>query len=308
MRRFLLLLLACTSYLGAAEPALSPFRAFVLGDWGWADPELEKQYARVRQNADLQRAVAKSMTDFAKREPIAAVLTTGDNFYPNGVKSAEDPRWLHSFENVYSDKSLQVPWIASLGNHDHDVEAQAEIDYAAKSKGRWVMPARYYVHHFPQPDVRVIVLDACSLSPMWNRRYFSAEEERATAAQWAWAEVELAKPARWKVVVGHLPIRSQGFHAPEPEYIRRLVPLLEQHRVQLYLNGHDHHAELVRVKGVAYVTCGNGSDLYPIGSGQGSDFIGAYAGFTALEFRAEELAIQFVDVEGKVRHRAVIPR
>ena len=290
----------------AAEPAVE--RLFVLGDWGWADPDLERQYSLVRQNADLQRAVAKAMATQASKEPVSAILTTGDNFYPNGVKSADDPRWANSFEKVYDAPSLLVPWVASLGNHDHDTTAQAEIDYAAKSKGRWIMPARYYAHHLPVQDVRVIVLDACSLSPLWNRRYFSAEAERETAAQWAWVETELAKPARWKVVVGHLPIRSQGIHSTEPEYIRRLVPLLEKHHVQLYLNGHNHHAELVKEKGVAYVTCGNGSDLYPIGSGQGSEFIGAYAGFTALDFGPEELVIRFFDTEGKVRHRAVQPR
>ena len=292
----------------AAEPAVE--RLFVLGDWGWADPDLERQYSLVRQNADLQRAVAKAMAAQAAKEPIAAVVTTGDNFYPSGVKSVTDPRWTTSFEQVYAAPALQVPWIASLGNHDHDHEnsAKAQVDYAAKSKGRWIMPALYYAHHLPGQDIRVIVLDACSLSPRWNSRYFSAEAERETAAQWAWVETELAKPARWKVVVGHLPIRSQGIHSTEPEYIRRLAPLLEKHHVQLYLNGHNHHAELVKEKGVAYVTCGNGSDLYPIGSGQGSEFIGAYAGFTALDFGREELVIRFFDAEGKVRHRAVQPR
>lgn len=290
----------------AAEPAVE--RLLVLGDWGWADPALERQYPLVRQNADLQRAVAQAMATQAAQEPISAVVTTGDNFYPNGVTSATDPRWVTSFEQVYAAPALQVPWIASLGNHDHDTTAQAEIDYAAQSKGRWVMPARYYAHHLPAQDIRLIVLDACSLSPLWNRRYYSAEAERETAAQWAWAEAELAKPARWKVVVGHLPIRSQGIHSSEPEYVRRLVPLLEKHRVQLYLNGHNHHAELVQEKGVAFVTCGNGSDLYPIGSGQGSAFIGAYPGFTALDFGREELVIRFFDATGKLRHRAVQPR
>mgnify|MGYP003337419745 CR=1 FL=1 len=99
MPRFLAL---CFLVLGAhaAEPA--PWRAFVLGDWGWADPELERRYPLVRQNADVQRAVAKAMAERAARTPIAAVLTTGDNFYPNGVASAADPRWRTSFEEVYA--------------------------------------------------------------------------------------------------------------------------------------------------------------------------------------------------------------
>ena len=82
----------------AAEPAVE--RLFVLGDWGWADPELERKYSLVRQNADLQRAVAQAMAAQAAKEPVSAVVTTGDNFYPNGVTSATDPRWGTSFEQV----------------------------------------------------------------------------------------------------------------------------------------------------------------------------------------------------------------
>ena len=305
MPRFLALcLLALTAR--AAEPSL--LRTFVLGDWGWADPELERQYPLVRQNADLQRAVAKAMAARAAQTPIAAVLTTGDNFYPNGVRSADDPRWRTSFEDVYAAPSLQVPWIAALGNHDHDVSAQAELDYAPRSRGRWVMPAKYYTHRFPAADVSVVVLDACSLSGLWNREYFTTAGEAATAAQWRWIETELAKPARWKVVVGHLPLKDHGFHGKEPEYAQRLIPLLERYRVQLYLNGHNHHAELVQEKGVTYVTCGNGSDLYPVQTEKASAFIGIYPGFTELEFAAETLQIRFVDAEGKVRFATQVPR
>ena len=74
MSRFLALcLLALTAR--AAEPA--PLRAFVLGDWGWADPELERRYPLVRQNADLQRAVAKAMADRAARCRSAFSRTSG---------------------------------------------------------------------------------------------------------------------------------------------------------------------------------------------------------------------------------------
>ena len=170
------------------------------------------------------------------------------------------------------------------------------------------MPARYYAHHFPAADVRVLVLDACSLSDRWNREFFTVKGQAEAAAQWRWLEAELAKPARWKVVVGHLPLKDHGFHPKEPEYVQRLVPLLERHRVQLYLNGHNHHAEFLREKGVAYVTCGNGADLYPILEEKASEFIGAYPGFTELEFGAEALRVRFLDAEGRVRHDAAVPR
>lgn len=46
------------------------------------------------------------------------VVSTGDNFYKDGVTSASDPAWLSSFGDVYSGPALSgLPWYAVLGNH-----------------------------------------------------------------------------------------------------------------------------------------------------------------------------------------------
>lgn len=45
------------------------------------------------------------------------VVSTGDNFYSDGVANASDPGWWESFESVYASPSLQVPWYAVMGNH-----------------------------------------------------------------------------------------------------------------------------------------------------------------------------------------------
>lgn len=47
------------------------------------------------------------------------VISTGDNMYPHGLNSTDDPRFDASFTSVYSAGSLQVPWHAVLGNHDY---------------------------------------------------------------------------------------------------------------------------------------------------------------------------------------------
>lgn len=38
------------------------------------------------------------------------VISTGDNFYGDGLKSVKDPAFLDSFKNIYTAKSLQKQW------------------------------------------------------------------------------------------------------------------------------------------------------------------------------------------------------
>ena len=40
------------------------------------------------------------------------VVSTGDNFYDNGLKDVEDPNFVDSFTNVYTPKSLQKQWFS----------------------------------------------------------------------------------------------------------------------------------------------------------------------------------------------------
>jgi tartrate-resistant acid phosphatase type 5 len=55
----------------------------------------------------------------------------------HGVKSVDDEKFHEIFEEVYKgNELLNTPWFHVLGNHDHYGNAQAQIDYTAKSN-RW---------------------------------------------------------------------------------------------------------------------------------------------------------------------------
>src|SRR4051794_19915074 len=43
------------------------------------------------------------------------VVLLGDNFYPNGVGSTDDPQWETAFKKPY--ETVNVPFYAVLGNH-----------------------------------------------------------------------------------------------------------------------------------------------------------------------------------------------
>lgn len=46
------------------------------------------------------------------------VVSTGDNFYDNGLEGEADPAFVDSFTNIYTAKSLQKQWfIGNLSCH-----------------------------------------------------------------------------------------------------------------------------------------------------------------------------------------------
>src|SRR5262249_27146044 len=101
-----------------------------MGDWG-------------RQGEYNQKAVAEQMAVTAKAMDAQFVLALGDNFYPSGVQSVNDPQWRTSFEDIYSAHALNVDWYVALGNHDYRGNPQAEVEYSNVSR-RWRMPSRYF--------------------------------------------------------------------------------------------------------------------------------------------------------------------
>ncbi|KAL0415572.1 UNVERIFIED_CONTAM: Purple acid phosphatase 17 [Sesamum latifolium] len=80
-------------------------RFLVVGDWG-------------RKGEFNQSRVAFQMGRIGEALDIDFVVSTGDNFYDNGLEGEDDPNFLHSFANVYTADSLQRQWFA--GNYYMD--------------------------------------------------------------------------------------------------------------------------------------------------------------------------------------------
>lgn len=87
-------------------------RFVLLGDTGRGD--------------ESQHAVAAH----ARRTRPDCVLLLGDNFYPDGVVSIDDPQWDSAFQDVYPLDPLDMEFCAILGNHDHNGNIQAQVEYA----------------------------------------------------------------------------------------------------------------------------------------------------------------------------------
>src|SRR6201990_1596955 len=107
-----------------------PLHFMALGDWG-------------RNGEYDQLEVAKQMGQWGADHPNNFVISCGDNFYPSGVVSENDPLFHYSFENIYTAHALQCDWYPVLGNHDYHTDVDAQVRYSKISR-RWDMPGRYY--------------------------------------------------------------------------------------------------------------------------------------------------------------------
>ncbi len=262
----------------------------VIGDWG--------RYGTIGQQETADQ-MAHQSPDF--------IISTGDNFYDEGVESLDDPHWQASFESVYHHSSLQIPWYISVGNHDYGGSIRAQIDYSLISS-RWNLPSHYYSFRqlLDQEEVLFLVTDTSPFIQEYCKVGKSAIMEQNKYRQLEWLESELAQStAKWKIVVGHHPAYSSSpFHGDADELIDAFVPLFKRYQVDLYLSGHEHDLQLHKPLGSTYyLVSGAGSEVRETGSYDITRFSASCNGFALINLNDNTLTIQFVDKHGTTLHR-----
>ena len=261
-----------------------------------------------------QQTVAQSMGNIAAAESVKFVVILGDNFYPSGVSSIDDEQWKEKFEEMYSAKSLQVPFYAVLGNHDYYTNPGAQVEYTKKG-GRWTMPSRYY-SFFSSVDettqVQFFCLDTTPLDEEKTEEIDEGMELDSTdyRAQLQWLEGQLrASSARWKVVVGHHALYSGGVHGDNKGMIERLEPIFLKYRIDLYLAGHDHDLEMKKpIKGIHYVVSGGGGTHRSVTWMDNTLYAATNMGFNRFQISPTQMQIEFYDANGVVRYAYTIEK
>lgn len=298
-RTFLLLLgLAAAHAPGPVLAAAGRVRLsfLIIGDWG-------------RQGDRTQKRVAAAMDAVAARTPVDFIVSTGDNIYPAGVKSPDDPLWRKTFEEVYDLPHLKaLPWYVSLGNHDYLGDVRAEIAYGGIHP-RWHLPAAYYQHSFPAGGslAQLFFLDTNAFIGSYRARPDRYHRIDATDPdeQLEWLRRRLRESgAVWKIVIGHHPVYSSGFHGDTEELMALLPPLFRQYGVQAYFCGHDHDLEYYRPEGgTAYIVSGGGSGHRWLWPRRGSRFSAATEGFVHVALDRDSMTARFYDDRGRELYR-----
>jgi 3',5'-cyclic AMP phosphodiesterase CpdA len=282
-------------------------RFMVFGDWG-------------RNGEDNQRETAKELGIIAQSFKPAFIVSTGDNFYPSGVRSTRDRNWLTSFEDIYTAHSLQTDWYVVLGNHDYKGNPQAEIDYTDVDR-RWNMPARYYskIVFIGGDSTLAVMLIFIDSSPFLSEYYSGNEHHVAgqdTAMQRIWLEKTLGEaPAyvKWKVVFGHHPLWTGGgrMKAPEGVEMRRLLrPIFEKYHVNAYFSGHEHNLQYIKPDGFThYFVSGAGSETTPvIVHPEGGQFAKSVNGFMNIAIMEKQMEVNIISYTGENLYSVKIAR
>jgi len=195
------------------------------------------------------------------------LLAIGDNFYGrltygyHGVKSVTDSKWKTIFEDIYTHKWFKKPWYVIAGNHDYEASIKAQIAYTKLSK-RWKFKSKYYVVH--EKDIDIFMIDTTPLSgnAAELKKEFGIKKYDMKQVAWLGAQLKKSK-AKWKVVVGHHPIRlaQQGGNYQLQKHVE---PLFKKYKVAAYIAGHMHNMQHVTFQGMHYITIGNGAIQVPV--------------------------------------------
>jgi len=286
----------------------SSLNFIAMGDWG-------------RNGADHQRTVAQQMDKTASAVKTQFVISTGDNFYPSGVISPQDPLFKYSFEDIYSGFSLQWDWYVVLGNHDYKSNPQAQVEYSKISR-RWKMPSRYYARKFPingdkSNQVLIAFIDTNPLIPEFynNDEYGPNVKGQDSLAQKKWLIKTLSdddSSVKWKIVVGHHPLFTGGSRteAYDTKAIRSsLKPIFDKYGVDVYLSGHEHSLQHLKPSGKTnYFISGAASEKTPVKLIDDAEMVACEYGFMLFSITNNLLRVQAINDDGKIIYHTTIKK
>jgi hypothetical protein len=261
----------------ASEDQTTTF--IVIGDWGYQGPALQ--------------AISDQMDALASYMKIDFIVTLGDNIYPEGVDSINDPHWEVYTEN-FNQESLQIPWYISIGNHDHYGNEQIQVDYSAVDE-RWYFPNFFYTKTRPinntGDSLGLIVIDSYRLRANPN-----------DLGQISWIDsVAEAMNSSWKIMIGHHPLYSYGYHGSDEVMQGLLESILNDNEIDLYLAGHDHDLQHIRTEDYSeFFISGSAGKIRDTSPGPYSLFSLSDYGFLTIRLSSTTLSCYFIDRDGRV--------
>ncbi|XP_030956571.1 purple acid phosphatase 3-like [Quercus lobata] len=275
----------------------------VVGDWG-------------RRGGYNQSQVAHQMGIIGDKLDIDFVISTGDNFYDDGLTGVDDPAFDESFSNVYTAPSLQRQWYTVLGNHDYRGDVLAQLSpILGKFDSRWLCLRSFIV------DAEIVEFFFVDTTPFSDKYFTNPKDDvydwrgvlpREKYLSNLLKELDLAlkeSTAKWKIVVGHHTIRSAGNHGNTVELVAQLLPILQANNVDFYINGHDHCLEHISSPDSAlqFLTSGGGSKAWKddIDWWNPTEMKFYYdgQGFMSVQITQAGVDSAFYDISGRVLHK-----
>ena len=306
MKRLLLILIAAASCISYAAAQITDYSVF---DDKWnvllVNDSGRNGYYDQKPLAEMMGQMAEDGID------PEFVVAIGDVHHFYGVASVNDPLWMTNYELIYAHPELMIMWYACLGNHEYRGNTQACIDYSEVSR-RWEMPDRYYTKAFAGGDGMTIRIVWVDTSPLINKYRENTELypdacKQDDEAQLEWLDKVLAEATEdWVIVVGHHPIFADTTKDlyERTDMQQRLDPVLRRHHVDMYINGHIHNFQHVRVAGsdIDYITNSAAALSRNVNPIEGTQFCDPSTGFSVLSATKSTLELRMINNAGSVIH------
>jgi hypothetical protein len=259
-------------------PPSKRIRVVAVGDFGTGNPS--------------QQAVAATMRAYHQKRPFDFGITLGDNYQDDGPYGPKDPRWETYWASLYP--ALGIRFYASLGNHDwsNPDGPGASMAFALHDPALR-LPSPYYTY---------------TAGPV---QFFVVNTPLLSEAQLQWLRDELAKStSRWRVVYGHFQMYS-ALRGDNQALITNLLPILQEHRVHMYLCGHEHIFQRLKPEGgVEFFVNAAAGGSRRAARQPGYDRVLFMAeqelGFTVLEADADTLTVRFVGEAGRTVYETTL--
>lgn len=257
--KLVLFIAAVTTAVASTGPAQ---KFIVIGDWGGRSEHEVTTTSEIAGAAGMAK-VADELggLDF--------IVSVGDHFYEGGIKGdAHDKRFKQTYEDVYHQSELMCPWYVVAGNHDHNGNITAQLEYHHVSK-RWNYPnlwhtiTKNFTVNNKTMSTQLVALDGVVMMGMHDSdnaipgpHYWDTEPHPLQAKadkQFEWFDkVMKESTADYLWVYSHYPIYSaDGANNNE---VTKIADQMTKYGASGYFGGHQHTMH--------YFSGGNGAQVY----------------------------------------------
>jgi 3',5'-cyclic AMP phosphodiesterase CpdA len=183
--------------------------------------------------------------------------------------------WFHAGSFIYG----MVPQVMTPGNHDYDdlmLDPHWNAQFTQPANGPNGLEGTCFVIDYK--SLRLISIDSAVDSELENEDGWQMQTQKA------WLDSVLqANTKEWVVVTTHLPFYSPKENRDNKHLRENFQPILEKHKVDLVLTGHDHSYGRGKTTDnpqngheVMYVVSVSGPKMYEAGDKEWMEHSGAF--------------------------------
>ena len=182
--------------------------------------------------ASARRMIAAVIAEKPRFVVITGDFTNGERGESKGEVKFKRHAWASVEKLLQPLREAGIPVLPAPGNHDTYLRGQREHYQAFADLERWAAPMKversaglsYGV------DVEGVHLSVAEIVD----QHLSPE-----TAAWLERDLERAKGARLRIVLGHVPV-SSVMGTPSPHFVEHLGGILAEGKADLYVAGHEH--------------------------------------------------------------------